>query len=293
MPSSRFIDGPRLTVAERGAAWHGLTWLPQQPQVTEEECELFVECAVDPALAAADGIPSAHLFLLAHLDVLGLAARTRQAYLLVLRVGPGGAVDVGASEVVPPPALADALRTRDVYVLPAGWLDRCRIVGGLQVARGGRLEVPKGFPDLPVTLLSRGAAHGVPGLPNEVARWPSARLRTAYLLVAENDPGSGLGAWQRLYLRRPPATDGLRLLMIGVERERAIDIAATAAALAALVPVRTILSNLLAAGAHHVLPVASYSYTTVQSEYRADRGRWRQAGLVGHPTLDRWHPAPR
>lgn len=291
--SSRFIDGPRLTQAPRAAAWHGLTWLPPQPQVNAEQCDLFVESAADPGLAAA-GIPSANLFLLGHLDANRLALRTEHGYLLALRIDPGGAVDVAASEVTPPPALAAALRERDVYVLPAGWLDRCRLVAGLRVVRGGRLLPQNRFVDLPVTLLSRGAAHGIPGLPNEVQRWPHGGLRTTisrYVMVKEDSP-DGLGPWQRLHQQRPPAVTGHRLLEVRVGRERAINVANTARALAGLSRVQTTLSQLLADRADHVVPVASYPYTQIEQEFRADRGSWQRIRSGGPRTLDAWCVAP-
>ena len=292
--TSRFIDGPRLTVAPRSSTWHGLTWLTPQPQVNEEACELFVECAVDPDVAVADGVPSPGLFLLAHLDAVSLSARTRAGHLLALRVGPGGAVDVAASEVEPPPALAPALRGRDVYVLPAGWLDRCRIVAALSVGPHGSLEPDRQWPEAPVHLLCRGAAHGVPGLPNEVQRWPRGRLHTAttrFIMVRADSP-KGLGRWQRLHRQRPPALPGHRLIEVLVDRGRAIDVVGTARTLAELPRVRTMLPQLTADSTEHILPIASYPYVRVEREFVAEGREWRRIRPSAFRTLEAWRPEP-
>ncbi|MEU4643332.1 hypothetical protein [Micromonospora sp. NPDC023814] len=293
-PASRLIDGPRLTEAQRSPTWHGLTWLKPQPQVNEDECELFVECAVDPDVAVTDGVPSPGLFLLAHLDAVGLGARTRARHLLTLRVGPGGAVDVAASDAEPPPALAPALRDRDVYLLPAGWLDRCRIVAALKVGSHGDLTPHRRWTDAPVRLLSRGAAHGVPGLPDEVQRWPRGRLQTAaarFIMVRADSP-EGLGQWQRLHRQRPPVLPDHRLIEVLVDRDRAIDVAGTARALAGLTRVRTILPRLMTDGNEYILPVASYPYVRVEREYVAERRRWRRIRSSAIRTLDAWRPEP-
>jgi hypothetical protein len=292
-PASRLLDGPRLTVARRSPTWHGLTWLKPQPQVNEDECELFVECAVDPDVAVTDGVPSPGLFLLAHLDAVNLGTRTRARHLLTLRVGPGGAVDVAASDVEPPPALAPALRDRDVYLLPAGWLDQCRIVAALKVGPHGDLTPHRRWTDAPVRLLSRGAAHGVPGLPNEVQRWPRGRLQTAaarFIMVRADSP-EGLGRWQCLHRQRPPVVPGHRLIEVLVERDGAIDVAGTARALAGLTRVRTILPRLMTDGNEYILPAASYPYVRVEREYVAERRRWRRIRSSTR-TLDAWHPEP-
>ena len=283
--SSRIFDGPRLTTAAPSVVWHGLTWLPELPHVNEDECELFVACTTDPEFADSVGIPSANLFLLAHLDAARLGERTRDGSLLQLRVGPGGAIDVEASNVEPPPHLLAALRQPDVYVLPAGWLDRCRLVG-LRVVRDGRVEQRKRSPLTPVNLLSRGAAHGVSGLPNEVERWPrgrGVRFTARYVLVEEN--GGGLGPWVRLQKPRPPAVAGYRLLRVLVGREQAIDVAATSMALNGLTSIRSSMAELLAAGAELILPVASYPHVRIKSEYRLSRGAWRRVRTSDHLTL--------
>ncbi|WP_432827572.1 hypothetical protein [Dactylosporangium sp. CA-092794] len=290
---SRFIDGPRMAPAGRKGAPHGLAWLVAQPQVNQEACELFVECAGDPGRAAAEGIPTPYLFLIAHLDGERLAARTAAEHVLRLHVPEGVAVDVAASDVVPPRSVVGALREPDAYLLPAGWLDRCHLRTGYRVGRGGRLSAERWFNDAPAAIRSLGAAHGVPGLPNDVERWPNGRMRQSvgqYLLVAEDAP-DGLGAWQRLHGARPQPVTGHRLLEVRVERQRAIDVAATRAALSGFPAVHTALPQLLADGVEHLLPSVSYRAVAVEHEYHYDDGRWRRSKRPSGMPLDRWSPA--
>jgi hypothetical protein len=289
---SRFIDGPRLMLAARSAPRHAVTWLPSQPHVNEEEFQLYVECVDDPGGAAAKGIACPDLFLLGHLDLARLAARIRDGYILQLRVAAGGAVDVAASEADPPAALAPALNDNDVYLLPGGWLDRSRLVAALRVVQGGQILPQNRFVDAPVNLKSQGGAHGIPGLPNQVERWPRGRVRTAvtrYIMVRENDP-DGLGAYQQLHPRRPPAVSGGRLLQVRVGNGRAIDVAATASALAGLTAVRTNVAQLLADGIDVLLPVVSYQSTVIEQEFRADNGDWRRISASRRRTLHGWTP---
>ncbi|WP_432838034.1 hypothetical protein [Dactylosporangium sp. CA-092794] len=292
LPLSRFIDGPRLGPAARNAPPPGVPWLPAQLQINAEDCELFVECATEPDRAVADGVPSPHLFLIAHLDGERLAARTATAHLLRLRVPAGAAVDAMASDAVPPRALAAALREPDAYLLPAGWLDRCRVLAGYRAGPDGRLLDERTFDAAPVVIRSLGARHGVPGLPDDVKGWPHGRMRrrvTRYVAVRPGAP-DGLGAWQPLHHRRPDPAPGLRVLAVRVERGRAIDVAATLGALHGLATVRTRLPQLIADGVRHLLPAASYRSAVVEHEYRHDGGRWHHKRPAGGLTLDRWSP---
>jgi len=287
---SRFIDGPRLGPAARKDTWHGVAWLPAQPQVNEEACDLYVECHVDPDRVARDGLPTPHLFVAAHLDRDRLAARTLSAFLLRLHVGPGAAVDVAASEAEPPEAAAALLEDADVYLLPAGWLNRCRLVTAYRVDRRGQLAGERRYADAAVTIDSQGAAHGVPGLPDDVVRWPHGPMRsTATRFVTV--PRAGLGSWRPLHRRRPPVQPGHTLLEIRVGRAQAIDVTATHEALRPLPSVRTILPRLSAENVEHLLPATAYPSVTVDAEYHAEPDGWRRARLGGRPTLASWTPA--
>jgi hypothetical protein len=290
--SSRFIDGPRLGPAARTAVPHGVAWLPPQPQVNQEECDLYLPLTTDPGQAVTDGIPSPSLFLLAHLDRNGLAAVPGVEHIVQVRVPPGGAIDVPATEVVPPRYLREPLADRDVYLLPAGWLDRARLVAAFRVGPGGQVRPQIQLGDAPVILRCAGASHGAPGLPNEVERWPRGRLRssvTAFIVVDPNDP-AGLGQGQRLYQRRPDVVEGARLLQIRLERGRAIDVAATAEALAGFPAVRTSLSRLVADGVDFLIPPASYARVAVDNEFRGVGGAWRRVGPRAPRPLDLWRP---
>jgi hypothetical protein len=293
-PPSRFIDGPRIGPAARRGARHGLSWLPAQPQVNQEECDLFVWCSAAPERAARDGVPGLHLFLLAHLDRDRLASKMEGGWVLRVRVGPGAAVDVAASDSIPPPEAPAELSDPDTYLLPPGWLDRCRIVSAYRVGPDGKLA--KEYPlagEAELTIRSEGGWHGVPGIPDEVERWPAGRVRSAVTrLIAVNgaapDP---LGTWQRLHQHRPPAVAEHRLLQVRVERHRSIDVAATLASLAGLTSVRTHLRRLADEGVDFLLPVASYPHVTVTHEFHSRNGRWQPISRSTSRTLDTWTPA--
>jgi hypothetical protein len=291
--ASRFIDGPRLGPAARTAPPHGVAWLPAQPQVNQEEVDLFVACPGDPGQVVADGIASPYLLLLGHLDRDRLAARTGVEHLVQVTVAPGGAVDVSATEVVPPQALRAALADRDVYLLPAGWLDRARLVAAFRVAPGGWARPQLRFGGEPALLRCADASHGVPGLPVEVERWPRGRLRTTvtgYVLVGPGEV-AGLGDGRRLYQRRPETVDGGWLLEVRVGRGRAIDVAATAERLAGLSSVRTRLPQIVTAGVEYLIPVASYPTVVIEHEYRGVGRAWQRVSSPGPRRLDTWVPA--
>jgi hypothetical protein len=282
---SRFIDGPRLTTTERDAAWHGVFWLPPRLQVNDEEFDLYVECFSDPARVVAEGIPSPTLFLAGHLNRSRLAARTSADHLLQLRIRRGGAVGLGATEVTPPPAFASTLRDSDVYMLPAGWLDKSRLVGAVSVTGGA---IPQFQPaEAPVLLWTDGAAHGVPGLPDDAKRWPDGRLRasaTRYLLVAEYDR-RGLGDWQRVYANRPDPKEGHRLLEVRIRHGLAIDVVTTAAQLEKLESVRSTAGQLLNDGVEILLPVQSFPNVTVRRVWRFRHGSWNAVSEGGGQRL--------
>ena len=250
---------------------------------------------VEPASAVEDGIPGP-----AALPPRVTSTRRRSLpgpvppFLLQLRVQPGGAIDIPASEVEPPAPLAAGLRFPDVYLVPAGWLEHSTIVRALAVDPAGRVTSGPDLANAPVHLLSRGAAHGVPGLPDEVQRWPSGRRNITagrYILVSATMP-DGLGRWQRLHRQQPAAMAGHRLVEVTIERDRAIDVAATARALVGLTRVRTILSRLTVDGIDMLLPVASYPHVRIVREFVPERGKWRRLPAPTAKTLEEWPTGP-
>jgi hypothetical protein len=308
---SRFIDGPRLAPAGRSAPPHLIGWLPPSPQTNSEEFDVYVECAVEPADALTNGVPSAHLFLLGYLDRQRLTARTSAGHLLQVRVQPEGAVDVGASEAAVPRILTDALSYNDVYLLPAAWLSRCHVVATLAVTPGGDPAVPDRSPEEhPVLLRCLDAGHGVPGLPVESVRWPHGSIRstaTRFALVPEKplpekllhekplpekpvrpEPADGPTAWLPLLQQRPQPSPGHRLLELRIVRGTAIDVAATAGDLAPLASVRSQAAQLVSAGVRVVLPVPSFARASVQREYRYDARGWQRARTASGVQLDAW-----
>ena len=186
-------------------------------------------------------------------------------------------MDVGASEVTPPPAFAETLNDCDVYLLPAGWLDKGRLVEAVRVVHPG-ITVPNyRWAESGVLLWTDGAPHGVPGLPTDAQRWPTRRLRRSargYLLVAMDDP-RGLGDWQRVYSSRPAPSSGHRLLEVRIGRLLAIDVFTTAAQLQKLDSVRSDAGRLVSEGVEILLPATSYP--DVQSVGRGITGAARGA----------------
>jgi hypothetical protein len=273
---------------------HGIAWLPPAPQTNSETFDLYVECAVDPERALADGIPSGRLFLLGHLGRDRLAARTSAGHLLQVRVRPRGAIDVGACETAVPRSLAEPLSDSDVYLLPVAWLGRCRAVAAIRVD-GGVQPSWHQFPEpRPLLVCCSGAEHGVPGLPTEAVRWPRRSLPAAVTRFAplSEDAPDRLGPWLPLHRDRPaPATDR-RIVQLRVDRGRAIDVAATAAQLARLSQLRSAAGELVAAGVDLLLPAVSYPYTTVLRAFRGDGKGWQPVPVPRGARLDAWPAEP-
>ncbi len=287
---SRLIDGPRLEPAGRSAPPHGIAWLPPAPLTNSEDFDVYVECAVEPEQALAQGVPSDHLFLLGHLGRDRLATRSSAGHLLQVRVRSEGAIDVAACEAAVPRSLVETLRDNDVYLLPAAWLARCRVVAAIRVDGGTALSGQR-FPE-PQPLLVRcaDADHGVPGLPAEVVRWPRGSLRataTRFATVPDDAPDEP-GPWLRLHQQRPAPASGCRLLELRIGRGRAIDVAATAPELARLTHVRSTAAELVAAGLDVLLPAAFYPDTAVLRAFRGDGKSWQRIPVPPGTTLDSW-----
>lgn len=266
---------------------HGLAWIPAQPQTNAVPFDVFVACDPDPGSAIVDGVPSQEPFLTGHLDADLLAERTTAAHLLQVRVAPGGAIDVAATEVAPPGRLAQVLSPKDVYVLPPGWLTRCEIVATYRITRDHAAVRQSRHTGVPLLLRPVGADHGVAGLPASAARWPHARMRgvNRFAVVADR---SSSPAWLALLAERPAPTDGADLLELRVERNQAIDVAATAAALAELPAVRSTAAELLAGGVEVLLPAAAFAAVTVRKAWRGDGAAWRETTVDRALRLDAW-----
>jgi hypothetical protein len=270
--------GPALELAARMGTGHGVAWLPDRPQVNAEPFELYLPTTREPRHSVADGVPSPHLFLIGHTNLGRMTGGSLEVsaprYLLRVRVEPGGAVDVAAS---PPAELRALLGSAGAYLLPAGWLHRCRVLSGLRVDATGGTTPDGDFPSPPLLMYCSGARHGAQGMPNEVVRWPRSRLRaTAARYVVIPDASAGPVTDQLvLYGHKPPVRPGSRLVEVTVGRRRAIDVAATYRRLVGLASVRSGLAELSAAGVDYVLPMRSYPGVMARRIYRPVGQSWR------------------
>jgi hypothetical protein len=285
VPAAVFLARPRIAPANRRTKPHGLAWLPELPQVNDESFDVYVRSAWATDRAAAEGIPSARLFLIGHLSADGGGA----AHTVRVRVEPHGAVDVPATGIEPPVALGPEVIGVDAYVIPADWLDHCKII----LASGGTA---------PARLCCSGASHGINGLPEDIPRWPT-RWRSpgiAYAILQEagdkaetrdnakardnvrvrDNTEAGEEAVEpaiepvRLYRRRPPAQAG-RLVQLRIDAGLAVDIAATARRLAPPPTVRTILPELRGAGVDLLLPPESFAKVRIRAAFTAKGSSWR------------------
>jgi hypothetical protein len=269
-PAAMFLSRPNLVAARRRAGRHGLPWLPELPQVNDREFDVYVRSAWTAERAAVDGIPSPHPFLVGHLDT-GLDS-VRSAGSVRVQVQPHGAVDVMASGVEPPAEFAAVLAEADAYVLPARWLDRCRILLD-------DTETP-----VPALLCLNGATHGIDGLPEDVQTWPP-RWRSparAYAILPETVEAAGDSL--RLYRHRPEARPG-RLVELRVAAALAVDVAHTERRLAAPPSVRTILPELRRTGVDLLLSHIHFDRVRVSGLFTAADRRWRSDDLPRGATL--------
>lgn len=203
------------------------------------------------------------------------------------RVAPGGAVDLVASDVTSPPGYRDMLAYNNVYILPVGWMPRCQIVATYRITLDRAVVRQNQHANTPLLLAPSGAAHGVPGLPVEAVRWPHARFRSAHRYVVVPDDAAtppGLPLWAD----RPTPTDGAVMVEVRVERNQAIDVEATAAALADLPAVRSTAPDLVARGVSVLLPASEFDNTVVRRAWRGDGDTWRSISLHGRAQLSSW-----
>jgi hypothetical protein len=268
---------PPTVVVEAVRRPSGVDWLPERLPVNADAFDLYVPCPAALEHTAGIAVPSAQLYLLGRLQPVepGRAGD----YLLRVRVEPGGAVDLSCMDGRVPPHLQHLRGLTGVHLLPAGWLDRVSLCGRRVVGDDGSLTAEEPAPAAPVLLRCEGARHGVPGLPNEVRRWPRRTSVRAYALIPDAAASPPYG-YLPLHRRRPRVRPGHRLLQLRVPRREAIDIAGTAERLAGLGSVRSQLAQLHVAAAALILPRRGYDRATVVRVQEPGRLRWRGRRLV-------------
>lgn len=284
-PPERVLPAPSpYQVAAPGphGLTHGAEWIPDHALVNADPVRLWLTCPWPPGRAAVEGIPAADLFLLGQLDGVQVARSNPGAYLLCLHADAGHAIDLSQVAKVPREIrrrLGDVADLSGCFLLPAASLGRVRLLAGYRVDLDGRPGEPVELPGEPVSLRCTDAGHGVAGLPNEAVRWPDGGLtgQAAWVLLPETLEAAdddGLQAWPQV----PPARAGHRLARVRLDAGAAIDVSASAAALAGLVSVRSRLPDLLVNGTELLLPPASYDQVRVDLVLHADGDRWQPRG---------------
>ena len=252
---------------------HGLSWLPDNLRVNAEPIQVYLLSPCAAEHVAAEGIPSAELFLLGRLDGKQLARSRDGDYLLRLHVDFGGAVEAAAVWGSAPIELRPTMRSSDAYLIPAGWLDRARLHGGYVLDESGN---PDGYTELtetPVVLRCANGQHGVDGLPNDVVPWPRIRALRAFALLP-GPTGDALGDHVPLYRSRPSVRPGLRLVQLRLDSGAAIDARTSARFLTPDPLVRCRLGELVNAGIDLMLPRASYGHARVTRIFEAGHDEW-------------------
>ncbi|QLQ36445.1 hypothetical protein [Micromonospora robiginosa] len=275
-PSAR----PTLAAETRRAPRYGPPWLRPGQQVNVTTFEAFVPVTGDLERAAADGVPSAELFLVAHLDPRSAPQRSD---LLRVRVEPGGAIPVQVLRSHVPARLQYLLGAPDTFLLPAGRLDRARVRDGFRATDDDGLRAVDGLDGAPLRIRSAPAGASSGGLPHDVSRWPAHGTRRAYALLPERSRGLASG-WMPLTRQRPAARAGRLLVEVRVPRGRTVDVEATADALAALPLARGRTARLRQAGVDLILTSRSYDRVQVDRVHRARDGVWEAVpGVAAGP----------
>lgn len=271
---------PPLAAEQRRAARYGPPWLRPGQQVTIEAFEAYVPVTGDLERAAADGVPSAELFLVGYLDPRSAPDR---ADLLRVRVEPGGAIPVQVLRSHVPARLQYLLGAPDTYLLPAGRLDRARVRGAFRATDDGRLRPVDGLDGGALRIRPAPTNASSAGLPHDVSRWPAHGTRRAYALLPAHSRGLAPG-WLPLSRRRPAARAGRLLVEVRVPRGRTLDVVATAEALAALPLARGRAERLRRAGVELILTSRSYDRVQVDRVHRARDGAWEAVpGVAAGP----------
>ncbi|SDT66593.1 hypothetical protein [Actinoplanes derwentensis] len=268
-------SGPPATVPARGDRPHGIGWLPAVPEVNAEPLQLWLACPWPPQRVPVEGVPAANLFLIGALDGERVARANPAKYLLSLRVEAGGAVDLGRVTGVPAD-LGPQVSEPGTFLLPAGWLNQARLRAGWRIGADGRPHEHTDLPADPVVLRCTGARHGADGLPDEAVHWPRGERGGGAWAVLPETPAPTAGDSLPLLSRRPAVRPGSRLVHLRVEAHQAIDVPATAAAMAGLTSVRSRVPDLVADGVTLLLPKQAWDRTRVDQVLYADDGKWRQ-----------------
>ncbi|GAB3806191.1 hypothetical protein [Micromonospora zhanjiangensis] len=270
-PSER----PSVLVEQRRAPASGVAWLRPGQCVNADPFDVFVAADREPRQAVENGLPSPELFLIGRLEPRPAPSTRAATHLFRIRVEPGGAIPMASMRSHIPANLQHLLAGHDAYLLPAGRLDRLRLLAGYQVSAAGALTAAGEFDAAPVRLDCDGSWHGVAGLPNDVPRWPGSRAGRAYALV----PARGSGPprrWLRLYRREPAVVAGRLLLEVQVPTGRAIDVGATAETLTRLPAVRSRAGTLWSAGVELIVPARHYDRLRVDRVAEATESSWRR-----------------
>jgi hypothetical protein len=275
---------PETGVWSGHRAPHNLPWLSPTPATNVEPIELWIWTTIPPEQAPGHGLPTADLFVLAHLDPERLAAERRSGFLLRIFVPSGAAVDLSTY----PGQLPDRLRQRrhdraGTYLLPVAWLAGVTTVAGYELDGQGHCVAVTTMRGVPLTVNFTGGAHGVPGLPNSVVPWPLRRShRTAYV-TAPDDPRSvaarlrAYPGWLPANRHRPRVPPGYHVLCVEVRHRCAIDIPATLENLASVLSSASGLG--LFTGIDLALPAWAFPTTTVTDTYPEQLG----VSYVGRP----------
>jgi hypothetical protein len=261
--AAMFLARPHLEKTTRRSRPHGLAWLPDIVQANDSTFELFVGSHWSPDRVADQGFPSSRLFLVGHLG----AQSTNAAHSVRVRVEPQGAVDLLACGIEPPSELGLHFDAADAYVLPAGWLDRCRII----------LDDDGSTTYRPVSLRCCGGSHGIDGLPEEVSWGPRGWRKSPVVYAFLTDYDTAAKSGLRLY-RNKPATNAGRLVELRVGPGLAIDIADSEAKIKGFPSVRTILPELRAGGVDMQLPPSAFAEVKVTGAFIADGHQWKPTG---------------
>jgi hypothetical protein len=273
------LPRPVLVVEDRRAPAYGPAWLPRRQAVNAVDFHAFV--ALPSAnWSNADGIPGAELFLIAFLDP---KSAPHGSHLVRVTIGPGGAIPMTAIRAHVPARLQHLRSLHEAYLLPAARLNRVSTLETFYVDGPGLLRSTGECDGASLRIRCTASTQSIAGLPADVRRWPTAGTRRAYALVPATRVRLPRG-WLRLYRKPPPVQSGRLLLELRVPRERAIDVWATADALAPLTRVYTQAERLRTAGVELILGSRSYGRVRVRRAYLAEDGGWRRGRrLPGGP----------
>jgi hypothetical protein len=286
-------DWPAAVPPETGIwGWrrppHNLPWLNDVLLTNVEPVDLYVWTTVAPEDLPGYGLPTSDLFLLARLLPHRLAADRRSGFMLRLSVPAGAAVDLSSYSGELPVRLRHRLREApDTYVLPVAWLDDVAASACYRLDGDGghAVSITPGVAELTVSF--RGGDHGVPGLPNDVVRWPPRRAHEEAYLTVPDDPdwiAARLRAhpgWLPINRRRPQVPPGYHLLRLDVALRRAIDIRPTVASMASS---RIRVSELAVfTGVDLALPAREFARTTIPKVQSRVQHADADPSFVGRP----------